>query len=316
MYDLIGKAAGQERLHRMLAKLLGAVPEEWLLGLMHGIGFGLYVLAGKKGRGHIERNMRDVLGMDDARHVRRLGREYFINLAVTLYEILIDVHRLPRLHAAGRLERRFEAEGERLLADALRLGRGAIVYTPHMGNFFYAYWYLTQKYDCLAVVTAQSPELRPIYLKFQAIGCRGLDYDETPPLQMIRKLRNHLAAGGVVFLLGDFYRPAFPEATMFGRPTRSPDGAASFGIEQHAPIVPLYTVRKRPFRHRLVFETPVLLHERFAKHERRAATNELNRFLESAIRAAPSHWFYWFNAEERWNADDERLSAQEREARN
>lgn len=315
MYDWIGKATGNERLHRRLAKLLGIVPDSLLLGLLRCIGYALYKLAGKSLRERIEHNIRDVLGTEDRQYTRRLGKAYFVNLVVTLYEILIGVHRLPELRARGRLASRFEAEGERRLEDALRQGRGAIVYTPHVGNFFYAYWYLTQKYDCLAVATAQSPELRPIYLKFQAIGCRGLDYDATPPLEMVRTLRKHLAGGGVLFLLGDFYRPSFPRAELFGRPTRSPEGAASLGIEQRTPIVPFYTYRLHKFRHRLVFGTPIALHERFSKHERSAATNELNRFLEFVIRTVPSHWFYWFNAEERWDGETERSLSEKREAR-
>lgn len=310
MYDWIGKATGNEKAHRRLEKWSSALPDAVVLAILKLLGMLAYMLVRHKEAGvRIERNMDDVIcgGQDAARRpaIRRIARSYMQNVVVTLYEILIGVYRLPRLTAKGKLDRIFSVDGEGRLIEALRRGKGAIVYTPHVGNFFYYYWYLSQKYDCLAVATAESPELRPIYLKFQALGCRGLDYDVVPPLQMMRTLRRHLASGGVLFLLGDFYRPAFPQSSMFGRTTRSPEGAAVLGIEQQAPVVPFFGYRERGFRHRLVFGTPLELSERYARNERREATNELNRLLESAILFVPSQWFYWFNSDERWLQEEE-----------
>jgi KDO2-lipid IV(A) lauroyltransferase len=109
----------------------------------------------------------------------------------------------------------------------------------------------------MTVVTAQSKELRPIYMRFQKWGCMGLDYDATPPLGLMRTLRNHLLQNGVVFLLGDFFRPQFPQATMFQRITRSPGGAAALALELQVPVIPFFGHRTRGFRHRLVFHQPM-----------------------------------------------------------
>jgi lauroyl/myristoyl acyltransferase len=310
LYDWIGKAAAREKAHRRLATWTSVLPDAMVIAVLKLLGsLAFAFIRRKEAIARIERNMADVIGSGKAGGGRpdlhRINRSYLQNVMITLYEILIGVYRLPKLKAKGKLDRIFTAEGEERLENVLRRGKGAIVVTPHVGNFFYYYWYLSQKYDCLAVVTAESPELRPIYLKFQSLGCRGLDYDVVPPLQMMRSLRRHLAAGGVLFLLGDFYRPAFPQAAMFGRTTRSPEGAAALGIEQQAPVVPFYGRRDRGFRHRLVFGTPLLLHERYARSERREATNELNRFMESVILFVPAQWFYWFNADERWLQEEE-----------
>lgn len=310
MYDWIGKATARDKVHKRLAAWASVLPDTLVIEALKLLGSLTYAILRRKAAVvRIERNMADVIGAGKAEggppKLRRMSRSYLQNVVITLYEILIGVHRLPKLKAKGKLDRLFAAEGEERLEQALRLGKGAIVFTPHVGNFFYYYWYLSQKYDCLAVATAESPELRPIYLKFQSLGCRGLDYDVVPPLQMMKTLRRHLANGGVVFLLGDFYRRAFPPASIFGRMTRSPEGAAALGIEQQAPVVPFYGCRERGFRHRLVFGTPLLLHERYARSERREATNELNRFMESVILFVPAQWFYWFNADERWLQEEE-----------
>jgi KDO2-lipid IV(A) lauroyltransferase len=137
-------------------------------------------------------------------------------------------------------------------------------------------------------------------MKFYEMGCDGLDYDNTPPLEMLRSLKKHLANNGIVFILGDFWRPAFPLSEFFGRLTRSPEGAAMLSIEQRVPVVPFYGGRLKGFTHRLVFERPMFLYEQYQRSQRSEATNQLNRFMEQVICCHPDQWFYWFNADERW----------------
>jgi KDO2-lipid IV(A) lauroyltransferase len=256
------------------------------------------------------RNMEDLLQPRDSRQIRRYVHAYFFNLAMTLYEILIDSYSLHRSK-----DWRFQIEGEEHLTEALRHGKGAVIFTPHTGNFFYYYWYLSQHYPCLTVATVGSKELQPLYKKFEGMGCQGLDYDATPPLEMIKKIRKHLAGNGVVFLLGDFWRPTFPIARFFGRTTRSPGGPAMLSLDHKAPIVPFYGYRTTGFRHRLVFGQPVWLHEEFERNQVTDATSSLNLFLEQVVRLIPEQWFYWFNVNERWEPEANQNEAGVGEAR-
>lgn len=271
-----------------------------MLLVLRCIGVALFAFAGSGLRKSILENMRQLLGARSRKKLVRCRIQYFQNVVITLYEILIDSHRL-----SGSEEWRFKTEGEAHLEEALRLGRGAIVYTPHTGNFFYYYWYLCQKYPCLTIATAGSPELRPLYIQFRDMGCNGLDYDSTPPLELIRKLRKHLAANGVVFILGDFYRKSFPLSCFFGRWTRSPEGAALLAIDHQVPIIPFYGYRAKRFQHRLTFEQPLHLYASYHKSQKSEATRLLNRYMERVILQHPSQWFYWFNAEERWQEQPE-----------
>ncbi|MBA3470457.1 MAG: lysophospholipid acyltransferase family protein [Herpetosiphonaceae bacterium] len=242
-------------------------------------------------RRRVKTNMREVLP-DSARRGQTLV--YFVSLWRLLYEVMIGVYHLKRDGAD-----RFKLEGAEQLEAALALGRGVILFAPHLGNFFYAYWYLCSQYPCLTVGTAASPELRPLYQTFYDLGCDGLDYDTTPPREMLRTLRRHLANNGVVLLLGDFWRPAFPRARMFGHDVRSPQGAAVFALEDGVPIVPFHTVRAGCHQ-RLVFGPARHLSQEFARHERTAATNSLNQWLATTIARHPTQWLYWFNVAERW----------------
>ncbi|HYF61832.1 MAG TPA: lysophospholipid acyltransferase family protein [Herpetosiphonaceae bacterium] len=298
MYSLLRHITGRpERLARV--RRWGRLLPYRVVTALCWLGAGLAVLAAPGLRRRLLDNLRQ--NLPGQGRLRRLACcvAYLANLLILLYEVMVDVQRLP---AHG--ERRFLVEGLHQLEAARRDGRGAILFAPHMGNFFYAYWYLCQRYPCLTVGTAGSPELRPLYQAFFDLGCPGLDYDRTAPRELVGALRDHLAANGVVLLLGDFWRPGFPAATFLDRSSRSPQGAARLALDGDVPIIPLYVTR-RGWRQRLAFGPPRRLRTDFARHERAAATNALNAWMSAAIRRHPSQWLYWLNVAERWESPPE-----------
>ncbi|MCR8631891.1 lysophospholipid acyltransferase family protein [Paenibacillus radicis (ex Xue et al. 2023)] len=298
MYEWIGKITGNTLATRRFAMLFRLLPQSLVLVLCKGMGCILYCLAGDKLRSKIGRNMLELLPDRSDKDRSSYSLQFFQNLLITLYELLLDSYQLQ-----GSEAWRFCVKGEKHLEEALSMGRGAIVYSPHVGNFFYYYWYLCQKYACLTIATSGSSELRPLYLRFKDLGCPGLDYDSTPPLELLRKLRKHLSGNGVVYILGDFWRPTFPESYFFGKKTRTPEGAASLAIEHQVPLVPFYGRRLKGFTHELIFEQPLQLYDLYSRSQRAEATLMLNHHMERVIRKYPAQWFYWFNAEERWEKD-------------
>jgi KDO2-lipid IV(A) lauroyltransferase len=242
-------------------------------------------------------------------------RRYLVHEMLTIYEQTIEYRRALTLH--GKRRARFHMQGLEHLDEALKLGRGAIVYTPHTGNYFYQYWRLSQTYNCLTVVTAGSGELRMLFAGLYWSGLKGYDYDNVPPLDLIRNLRAHLRENGVLFILGDFWRPAFPDCTLFGKPSKAPAGTMMLSLLQKVPVVPLYGLREGWYDHRLVFEPPVFLYEKYGADRKAEALEELARIMEHLISQAPEQWLFWFNVHERWDAAEangERPSPVEKQA--
>jgi lauroyl/myristoyl acyltransferase len=301
VYSWIGKITENEKLLHRVSKLCRYMPRPLLFIGLWLIGVILYSCA-RSTRKQMMSRMKEILIERNIYSFRTICKEYFCNLIITLYEIMIDSRFLEQSK-----KWRFEVEGEEALHEALQHGRGVIVFSPHIGNFFYYYWYLSKKYSCLTVATAESKELRPLYLMFEQLGCKALDYDATPPLKLMRALREHLEGGGVLFLLGDFWRPTFPSATFFGRSTRSPGGTAVFALEKRTPVVPLYGYRERGFIHRLVFHPPLFLYKEVRPGQLREAMDRLNAVLEEMILQVPDQWFYWFNLDERWEKKKDAL---------
>ncbi|MDF2645492.1 MAG: lipid biosynthesis acyltransferase [Paenibacillus sp.] len=300
MYEWISKLTLNERRLLRIERVLRVFPIWMMSAACSMLAFVLYRAFRKGFLKRVEHNLLDLLGAVPQTSLKAISKHYVQNVVYTLYEILFLSVRLKKLHASH-----FDVQGEEHLQEAQRqaMGKGFIVYAPHVGNFFNYYWYLTQKFDCLTVASAGSPELKPLYMKFAAMGCNGLDYDSVPPLELYRTLKKHVQSGGVIFILGDFWRPTFPLSRLFGRLTRTPEGAAMLAIEHHVPVVPFYGYRVKGFKHRLVFSPPVNLHEQFehsGRSERAEANLLLNAFMERVIREQPSAWFYWFNVHERW----------------
>ncbi|MCY9664228.1 lysophospholipid acyltransferase family protein [Paenibacillus alginolyticus] len=303
MYEWISKLTLNERRLDRIERVLRVFPIWMMSAFCSMLAFALHWAFRKGFQKRVEHNLIDLLGDMSKSSLRAISKQYVQNVVYTLYEILFLSARLEKLHASH-----LDVQGEEYLQEAQHRakGKGFIVYAPHVGNFFNYYWYLTQKFDCLTVASAGSPELKPLYMKFAAMGCNGLDYDSVPPLALYRTLKKHVQSGGVIFILGDFWRPTFPLSRLFDRLTRTPEGAAMLALDHHVPVVPFYGYRVKGFKHRLVFGTPLHLYEQFersgrsGRSEREEANLLLNAFMERVIREKPSAWFYWFNVHERW----------------
>lgn len=236
--------------------------------------------------------------------VKAICQEYFQNLFLTIFEILIYSREI------NTLDHYLEVEGENHMLEALKQGRGVILYAPHVGNFFYYYYHLSQHYPSLTVATALDEQLHNIYLIFHRLGCLGLDYDSTNKWELLTKLKKHLAQNGVLLLMGDFWRQEFPPTMMFGRSTRLPRGAAALALDLKVPVVPFYGFRMKGFYHKIVFQEPIYLSDHYLKNQKAEATSYLNGFLEKIIKKVPTQWFYWFNCDERWENNSQLEPAQ------
>lgn len=227
------------------------------------------------------------------------AQRYIYHGMITLFEITFLTHYLD-----DHIETIFQTTGEERLKHALQQGRGVIIHAPHVGNFLYYYWYLSKKYDCFSVATAH-PDLLPLYKRFERMGCKGIDYDSTPPVKILRQLKSHLAKNGVVFLFGDFYRPNFPASEWFNRQTKSPMGTVALAIEMECPVIPFYGKQLAVLSHEIFFGESFYLQDNFDKTDRAGALLCLNQLLENRIRLAPEQWFYWFNAGERFEESEQ-----------
>jgi KDO2-lipid IV(A) lauroyltransferase len=315
IFDWIGHLVNNPRRMQRL--------QTWSAWLPRRLVFGFVVLLGHvtfyfspAARRQIMANMGELMPHIGIRERRSLCRKYIVHECLTIYEQAIELRQAlrPSMGASACRLARFRFTGLEHLDEALKLGRGAIVYSPHIGNYFYLYWAMSQRYPCLSVVTAGSKELRNLFLGMYKTGVKAFDYDDIKPLDLIRHLRAHLQGNGVLFILGDFWRPDFPACTLFGKPSRTPAGTMTFSLLQKVPVIPFYGLREGWFDHHLVFEPPVYLYEKYSAHsaeQKSQAADELSRIMERLVSRKPEQWLYWFNVHERWEAEEPAASSAE-----
>lgn len=132
MYDWIGKITENHLLIQKMAAWSRWVPKSCMLMLLGCAAVILQLSVFSKGMGiKVEANLSTLLKDRSAEELTRIRHQFFRNLVITLYEIIVESK-----HLEGSESWRFRVEGEDHLKEALQLGRGAIIYAPHEGNFF------------------------------------------------------------------------------------------------------------------------------------------------------------------------------------
>lgn len=190
--------------------------------------------------------------------------------------------------------------GRENIDRALARGRGVIVLSAHLGNFFLlgsrlavdglpVYVLVNQPRDgkFAAMMDAYRLQVRQRTIHARP---RRLAYDE---------LREALKKNQVVVLIADEYRRGSGvEVTLFGGTVIARRGPATLAMRTGAPIVPARLVRQADDTLQMVIE-PEMEIERAAKGKAQVKSNmiRITRWVERTVRAYPDQW-NWMNL--RW----------------
>jgi KDO2-lipid IV(A) lauroyltransferase len=205
---------------------------------------------------------------------------------------MLDAVRARRF-SDGELRRRVRFEHLERIEKALARGRGALILTLHFGSIELALLAAPLWGVPLTVIARPfaNPWIqRDLARQRSRTGTRLLDHDRA----MARALRS-LREGRCVALLNDQYarRRGGVLAPLFGARCFTAPGVALLALRSGAPVLPFYTVREGPERHRGVV-LPELELERSGDLRRDVAraTARANQALEEIIRLHPEQWLW------------------------
>jgi lauroyl/myristoyl acyltransferase len=218
-------------------RLVAALPEAPLRVTFRLAGDFAWARHGRGVR-QLETNLQRVTGAALTKNeLRRLSRQAMRSYARYWLEFL----RLPEL-GHDRILGRMHVEGEQFLADAMALGRGAILALPHAGNWDHAgAWVALRGYPFTTV--AERLEPASVFDRFVAIR-EQLGMEVLPLTGGDRNsfavLMQRLRAGKLVCLvaerdLGD----GGVEVSFFGGATRMPPGPAALALTTGAALLPV-----------------------------------------------------------------------------
>ncbi len=270
------------------------LPHRWLFGFcdaLANLGFLLFRSYRTKSMTNLSIALAGGSGSDVRAIARRSLRNFFracVEMVVALESS--DEERRAAIPVAG---------GEYLDA-ALAKGKGVIILSAHLGNFFLVGTRLAlQGHDIHILINQPNDghfaKLMDDYrsaIKLSTIHAR-------PRSRALREIHAVLRSCGIVVIIADEYRKgnAVP-TTLFGRTVRARRGPVTIAVRTGAAIVPACMVRQPDDTLKLVIE-PELDLVRLGRGQRENTENvsRITQWLEKTVRAYPDQW-NWLNI--RW----------------
>ena len=187
----------------------------------------------------------------------------------------------------------YEVEGEEHFKKAFDHGKGVFVMSVHVGNGDLGTAALASWGYPVSIISKifKSKWLNKLW--FSAREAKGVKF--IPPRKSSYEILKSLKANeAVIFVLDQYTGP--PNGiltTFFGYETGTAVGLALFAQRLGAPVIPIYTYRTGPLKHKIVVLPAVEFEEKESKEETlRFMTEKYNRIVEKAILEAPEQWMW------------------------
>jgi KDO2-lipid IV(A) lauroyltransferase len=297
-------------LFRVLAAAVGILPERAAVLCGRAFGWLFWHLSAKRrlrALKHIEDALAGELGKEE---VRRLARESFTHIGLTVIETLWAAKRVGKDDAF--FDGRFPMEGLEAVKAELAKGHGALGATLHVGN-----WELFGARVGAGLVmpppTALPGKNRRVSDRVNRIreqmGVRLIS-SEGGVRPMLAALKDGCLLG---FLIDRHVDTAYAHTTFFGRDAATSTIVAALARRLDIPVFIGYSVRDGfSFRHRGFAEGPIeLVKTDDRESDVRVNTQRFNDHFEAAVRKHPEQWLW---VQKRWKLEKTLRREQRQEA--
>lgn len=268
--------------------LFRSLPEARALPLALPLGFAIRWAQKRRTLEH----MKAFLRHDDWTRSRweELWRSHLTHLGHILREVIFW-NRLPREQILDRVT----VEGKEHVEEALRHGRGAMVLTNHLGNFFsLAPAAFQSRWNVCSVRNPQplrflERQIRSLTRKF---CCHEEFIGGGVPAAAARTFRQN----ALLFLFTDFSEPDERNAWVpfGGVETRVSLGPALLALRHRVPVLCITCERLDAMRHRVVVHPPLVCPRTGHAHaDAMVLTREALQIVAEAVRRHPEQWWPW-----------------------
>lgn len=247
----------------------------------------IYYLFYRRERKALCRNF-ELMGIKDKKRIIQCSREVFRNFAKNL----VDFFRF------GLIDKRFLSRKVKIVGlenfdNALKLGKGVLGLTAHLGNWELGGIIMAQKgYPINAVVWEhKNPNINELFI-YQR---RRKGIKVIPLGIALRRCFEVLKKNEIVAVLGDRdFSPYGNKAcvTFFNRPFLVPRGPATLSLRTGAVIVPGFTIREKDGFFTLYIEPPIqYLPCGNIEDDIVNLTQCIMEVIEKYVRKYPEQWF-------------------------
>lgn len=252
----------------------------------------VYFLTGSQRRG-ARSNLRVVTGR---RWVEPLIISSYYKFALNWCDIML----MTRLSGKGLHSLIGRRSNSKPVDDALAAGTGAILVSPHLGNWELGGLGLADMGYPVNVLTFREPDERFNSDRERQRSARGIrfiyvDRDDASPLAIVEAV-NALRRNEVLAILGDRDGSSHTiRLDFFGRPANIPVGAAYLSLASGAPVIPVFVLLEKGL-YATVMEDPIFFQGGHGKHDDaiRSGMEKLLTVFERYIRAYPDQWYNYY----------------------
>jgi len=225
-----------------------------------------------------------------------LTRDAVVQLARESYEHLgrtfIETALLDSIGKDGLQALVESVEGWEEIEDVMAKGRGAVLVTGHIGNWELAGSYVAARGIPLdAIVRGMANPLFDAYINHtrEAIGMTVVHDSDA-----VRRTPRSLRAGRAVAFVADqgVMGLASTFVPFFGRPAKTPRGAAVFALRFDVPVVFVVALRNPNGRYRIIVERIEAPRTGDTDHDVDAIVARFTQHLEKWVRAVPAQYFW------------------------
>ena len=271
--------------YRMGTRWIGNLPLWLSYGLSNSIADASYLLyrpAVQNVMKNLQRALPDMSGPELKALTHRLFRNYG--------QYLVDYGRFTHLDPLSVASAIPAFEGQENLDEALRMNRGVILLTAHLGNWELGGIFFSGRGIPINVVTAEDPneeidEVRRWYRERHRVNTITVGNSPFATMEMMQALRRN----EMVAMLIDRHDPKMEgiQADFFGRKTMFPRGPFLLSRISGAPIILAFVVRDgRGYKG--IVEKPVLVDREECEIQ---ALRETVQLLERYIILYASQWY-------------------------
>jgi len=265
---------------------------------------GFYLFSGFRARSiaNIRIALGDRLGASEIDSIARQSLRNFLRACVV---IAVAVE-----SSDDKIRADIPVVGRKHLDAALAKGRGVLLLSAHLGNFFLVGCRVAVDGLPAFVLVNQPRDGRFAALMDEyRLEVRQKTIHARPRPRALRELTEVLRRNQVAVVIADEYRRGSGiEVPLFGKTVIARRGPVSLALRTGAAVVPACMVRQADDSLRLVIE-PELELERDRRNAEaiRENTIRITRWLERTVRSYPEQW-NWMNIH--WWADDSSSGAQ------
>jgi Kdo2-lipid IVA lauroyltransferase/acyltransferase len=257
-------------------------------------------------RNVVERQIAGAFPELDRGQVRELARRSYAHLGRSTIETAL----LSSLGREGILALVTEVTGWDAIEEAHAAGRGIVIVSGHFGNWELAGAYLPARGIPMDVIVRR--QANPLFDDFLDATRARLGMSVVSDAEAVKRTPRALREGRAVGFVSDqgLLGLASTFVPFFGRPARTPRGAAVFALRFDAPVVFITALRLPDGTYRFVAERVEVQLTGDREADSDAIVRRYTEILEEWVRRAPEQYF-WHHR--RWRRQPEDTPAELRD---